>query len=575
MDPRKKLAERLKYAVGLESAIKRERVDRFHFRKKETDDSLTELRLPIFYFGVLAILFIFLARLFSLTVISGSYNRELADNNRIRLLTIEAARGDILDRNGEVVAFSRRALILEKDQLTSEISENTAKELTDQGLAGEDFEGTLGKIQIEVRRLYPLGEDLAHVLGYVSQVAPEDVIQRGIGASDGIGRLGIESTYDNFLRGKSGKKLVEVDASEKRVSILGTVEGVSGKTIHLTIDSKLQKVAAGALKKQLSKTGSRGGALVVTKVVTGEVLALVSLPSFDPSDIGRFVTSDQKPLFNRAVQGNYPPGSVFKIVSALAGLESGEITKETEIEDVGEFTLGGERFSNWFYNTYGRRDGILKIDRAIGRSNDIFFYRLGEKTGQMPISQMAIKLGLGQKTGIDLGDESLGLVPDEVWKSSSLEEDWYLGDTLHLAIGQGFILTTPIQINSLTAFMAGGSLMKPYLVAKIEPDTTIGPKILGQNLVKDGNFKKVREGMKLACQTGGTGWPFFNAKYSVGCKTGTAEISQGNPHAWFTAFAPYDNSQVAITVLVENGGEGSSVAAPVALEVLDWYFGKK
>ena len=377
------------------------------------------------------------------------------------------------------------------------------------------------------------------------------------------------------MAGENGKRLVEVDAQGKKISVLGKTDPKAGQDIVLAVDASLQKVSFEALKKQAEKAGSKKGAVIVTNPNTGEILALVSLPAFDPVNVGQAIVSEERPLFDRATVGTYPPGSVFKIISALAGLESGKINRDTEIEDVGEFELGGAKFSNWFYNQYGGRDGFLKIDRAIARSNDIFFFRLAERTGLEPIRKMAIKFGFGQKTGIDLSDEGLGLVPDEVWKKATLKEGWFTGDTLHLGIGQGFLLATPMQINSMTAYMASGKLLKPHLAMEIKSGggkVKIEDKVLASNLVSASNFNLVREGMRQACQKGGTGWPFFEAPYIVGCKTGTAEKFEGNPHAWFTAFAPFDRPRVAITVLVEDGGEGSSVAGPVAKEILDWYF---
>jgi len=194
---------------------------------------------------------------------------------------------------------------------------------------------------------------------------------------------------------------------------------------------------------------------------------------------------------------------------------------------------------------------------------------------------MAKKLGFGQKTGVDLPGEAFGLLPDEVWKKSTLKDQWYLGDTLHLAIGQGFMLTTPAQVNLMTSYMASGKIYKPHVVSKIEnlPDGAkpieILPKVMSENLVSSENFDLVRQGMKQACETGGTAFPFFTASYKVGCKTGTAEKALGNPHAWFTAFAPFDDPVISITVIIEDGGEGSAVAAPVAREILDWMYQNK
>lgn len=559
----------------------------YHEDTEKVDDLVKLRRFPIFYLTLVIFIFILLSRLFFLTIVNGQENRELAETNRIKLVPVEAKRGQIVDREGKILADSKVIYFLKKDSQVKEIREEAAKELEKQGLASENFEGEMGQISQEIERDYPLKEASAHVLGYVSSLQEEDLKGNADVSTTGVGgRLGVEATYDSFLRGENGEKLIEVDAVGKKVSILGEKSSHNGRDLHLTIDSALQRKAYELLKTHAEKAGSFRGAIIVQSPNTGEVLALASIPSFDPTDVGKSMTDEKSALFDRATQGNYPPGSIFKIVSALAGLESGKITKDTEIEDVGEFYLGDVKFTNWFYRSYGGKDGILKIDRAIARSNDIFFYKLAQMAGLDAIRQMAIRLGFGQKTGIDLPDESFGLVPDGVWKESTLDTIWYPGDTMHLAIGQGFMLATPLQINVMTSYVTSGKLTKPYLVSEIEgqgldesvskaESIKIESITRGEDLVNSGDLNLVREGMKQACETGGTAWPFFNASYKVGCKTGTAEKELGNPHAWFTVFAPYDNPQVSLTVIIEDGGEGSSVAAPVARELLDWYFQRK
>lgn len=565
------------HLLGADSAISSERVGRFKFSPDLESDEEDQARTKIFALLVFIIVCALLLRLFYLQVVAGSQNRVLADNNRIRLVGIVAPRGKIFDRNGQVLASSSRIFWLENEEDKKQINSGQKEDLEAQGLASENYAGSLGQIYEEVVREYTLGEAAAHVLGYISRVQKEDLAKNSnLGLQDLVGRAGIEETYGDFLAGTSGKKLVEVDASGKKVAILDEVPAKEGTSVHLTIDARLQKVAYEALRKGAQKVGTNRGAIIVASPLTGEVLALASLPSFDPNNVGSVTNDPQRPLFNRAVLGNYPPGSIFKIVSALAGLESGKITAETEIEDVGEFYLGDVRFSNWYFTIYGRKDGVLKIERAIARSNDIFFYRLAGETGLEAVRKMAIALGFGQRTGIDLPSEDFGLVPDETWKKSTFNLPWFGGDTLHLSIGQGFMLATPMQISSLVNFMASGELTRPYLVRQIDSPkiSKINPKVIGKNLVSDANFKLVREGMRQACQSGGTGWPFFGAAYTVGCKTGTAEKAQGNPHAWFSAFAPFEGPQISVTVLVEDGGEGSTVAGPIAREVLDWWFGQ-
>ncbi len=543
--------------------------------------AVSHSRIYLFYLVSFLILLVFVARLFVLTAVAGSKNRDLADNNRVKLIKVEAPRGRILDRYGKVLAQSKTVFLLKKGDGTREVGSDEAKRLTQSGQAGEYFEGSAGRIVRDEQRKYWLGDAAAHVLGYTSAVqAEEKAKDKSIDTTNSRGRLGIEAVYDSFLTGKVGKKLVEVDASGNNISLIGEEEAKSGRDLTTTIDGDLQKIAYESLAKYTGLTGGRKGAIVVENPQTGEILALASAPSFSPENIAAAVADRDLPFFNRAVQGTYPPGSVFKIVTSLAGLESGEINQNTEFDDVGQINVGGQTFSNWLFTEYGRVDGLIKIERAIARSNDIFFYKAGQKTGVDQMKKMAVKLGYGQKTGIDLPDESYGLIPDEVWKKSTVGEDWFTGDTLHMAIGQGFILTTPVQVDGVTSFVASGKLTKPFLVSKIgsglgSGEISFSTKVLGEGLVKSENLDFVRNGMNMACELGGTGVPFFNAKYKVACKTGTAEEAGGESHAWFTVFAPREKPQIAIAVVVERGGQGSAVAAPVAKEVVDWWMANR
>ena len=410
-------------------------------------------RLFVFYIASFIILLIFLGRLFHLTVIAGSENRNLAESNRIKLIEREANRGVIYDRRGNALARSANVYLLTGDGEVKEITREQAEQLEYEGLASENFEGDLGTISPEVKREYSLREAAAHVLGYTSEVQEGDLKENGsLSPVQSIGRLGLEQNYNNFLTGKVGKKLVEVDTFGKKVSILGEQESVSGQDIRTTLDGQLQEKAYEALNKQAGLVATKKGAVIVQNPNTGEVLALASVPSFDPEDIGKSVADLEKPFFNRVTQGSYPPGSVFKIVTALAGLESGQIDENTEIEDVGEFELGGSKFSNWFFNKYGKTDGVIKIQKAIARSNDIFFYRVAERIGLKTLRDMAKNLGLGQKTGIDLPAEISGFVPSREWKKSTKGLNWFIGDTYNLSILQGdffFWEQKRVQLNGI------------------------------------------------------------------------------------------------------------------------------
>ena len=306
---------------------------------------ISPLKLFIFYPLVVLILFILLGRLFMLTIVNGEKNRQIAESNRIRLVEIPAERGKIFDRRGRILADSRTVYFLKKGLQKTEMSQETAKELEASGLAGENFEGELGQILPEVERSYPWGEVTAHILGYVSPVESQDLQNgRRLSGQNKVGRLGTEATYDDFLQGKNGQKIIEVDAIGKKVSILQKQDQVAGRDIHLTIDLNLQKVVFEVLKKHATKAGSSRAAAIVEDPKSGEVLALVSYPSFDPANVSDFLQDKNKPLFNRAVLGTYPPGSIFKIVTALAALDSGKITGESETnEEKEEKSLDKER----------------------------------------------------------------------------------------------------------------------------------------------------------------------------------------------------------------------------------------
>jgi penicillin-binding protein 2 len=562
-------------------------------------------RSPFVFFIVLflgmAVLF---ARLFEVTLIKGKQLRELSIENRIREDKVTAARGIIYDRNGE--------------QLVRNIPLFESK---DGNLYFEQFPSSNSSLLREsITRQYMYGELFAHVLGYVGEASEEEIKDqrselknsgKELESGDTVGKVGVEKTYDELLRGKDGKQLQEVDAAGTVVRTLGKVDPASGRPLTLSLDLELQKAAAAGLK-------DKKGAVVVTVPQTGEVLALYSSPSFDPNSFirmqgtGAILSDSAQPLFNRSISGLYPPGSTFKIVIGLAALETGAISRETQIEDTGILQVGQFSFGNWYYLQYGRKEGIVDIIKALKRSNDIFFYKTGEALGIEKLSQWAKKMGIGISTGIDIPGEMVGIMPDPA--SRKLRgENWYLGDTYHVSIGQGELLTTPLEVNTWTNVIANkGKLCKPKVVLAKDQRSKIKDQSNCDDLnLKKDNIELIREGMKEACATGGTGWPFFNfsvpegsvaslsgrlivdnldffdspaatssAKKAIGipvaCKTGTAEHGDATtvPHAWFTAFAPVHNPQLSVTVLVEEAGEGSNVAAPIAKKIFETWFSK-
>lgn len=492
-----------------------------------------DVRFRLFYLIFGGVFLIIFGRLVFLSGFMGGYYRSLALDNKTAEKKVLAQRGRILDRNGKVLAES----------------------LNEGGV---------------FVRFYPFGEITAHVVGYVN--------------SDNKGVIGLENYYDGELSGVAGENLLETGALGTTTEV-ARKEALVGKDIKTNIDFDLQKEAYLILKKTLEELDLNEGVVIVSKI-NGEILSLVSLPSFDTnlftgslkrgeagggySDIKQVLTDEvNKPLFDRAISGAYAPGSVYKLVPAVAGLSEGVINGSFSVNDEGEIKVGEERFGNWYFDQYGRVEGEVNVVRALARSNDIFFYKLGEKLGEDRLILWSRKLGLGSKTGIDLAGEVLGLVPDPLWRERTLGSRWYLGNTYHMAIGQGDLMTTPMQINRMTAAVVSGKLCQ----AKIKSGENGQCQDLG---IKDVDRELILEGMKRACSRGeaydGTAFTFFDLKETVYCKTGTAQQGgeKSNPHAWMSVVVPDGDNDVVVTVMLPAGGEGSKVAGPVARKIVDY-----
>lgn len=545
-----------------------------HFVGSKDPGRRTMFVVSFFCMGIFFILL--LIKLFNLTVVKGNYYHRLSESNRIREVPIEPKYGEIRDRKGFLLAENKEPPL-----------SSTA-----------DF--------IRSERVYYFPEETAHIIGY-RQIADKkdltvDLCPRKLIQNERVGKKGIEKLLDCDLRGIPGKKLVEVNASGKNEGVIAVVPPINGKTVRLALDIELQRAAYTALK-------NRRGAVIVMKPSTGELLAFVSSPSFDPSSFERgdmkideIFNNKEKPLLNRITEGLYPPGSIFKPILASGGLEDKTLTESTIIQDDGFVMAGKLRFGNWYFLEYGKTEGSVNLIKALQRSNDIFFYKLGEKMGPERIQSWSEKFGLG--TLVDIGfEEAEGTLPSPFWKSEVLKENWYLGDTYNYSIGQGYLLTTPLQMaNALSPFANNGYQCKPQLLKSAPPECKKLP-------LHQETLNLIKEGMKRACSPGGTGWPLFDFKirnlearkqklegisedkkasveaaldrnpaYSIpiqiACKTGTAEshAKSGKPHAWIYVFAPFENPEIAITVLVEEGGQGSDIAAPIAKEILKTYF---
>ncbi len=574
-----------------------------HFKKSQDDEWIDTLipnynprfeeqfgqrpwRITYFYVICFGLFFVLFLRLFHLQIIQGKENRELANGNRVQIKVIHATRGVIFDRNGKILAANSPAFRLyDSDHKKARlISREEALELE----VKNDPQSS--SLEVDSQRKYPMGEKLAHVVGYVGEISQDnlkDPQYKNYRQGDRIGQAGIETQYEKVLRGTDGGEIIEVDSQGKKLRTLRINPPIPGQNIYLTIDADLQDKIYQELIRALPKVSSCCGATVAIDPLSGQVLALVSLPSFDPNiftnpvddtAISQILSRSDSPLLNRAIGGTYPPGSTFKIVSSLAAIGSGKINPETTVEDSGVIYLGNFKFSNWYFNEYGKVEGPVNLLKALQRSNDIYYYEVGRIIGVDSLTLWARKLRLGTSLGIDLPGEQVGLVPDDAWKRKTFGEVWYPGDTLHMAIGQGFVLTTPLQILGITSFIAGsGNLYKPQLILKItQEQNTVSEfkaKVLVTNITEGSKIKLIKTGLKLVPKFGGTAWPFFSFPVPTAGKTGTAEFgdSKNRTHAWYTSFAPADDPKIAMTVLVEAGGEGSTVAAPIAKEVYRWY----
>lgn len=552
------------------------------------------------------------ARIADLQLVRGSYFRSLSDGNRIRRVPLRAPRGEIVDRNGKPLArntpvyklaqFSSGGIVTK----TEELSREEALKIQSLGQEASDPSRNLAGLLVDIKREYPLGAAGAHLIGYVSEANPEEIGQMANDKcqmsnnnaqvyilGDLVGRMGIEKQYDCILRGIDGEELIEVDTRGRLVRRLGRRDPVPGKTIKLAIDADLQNdaynalVSAPALTKSVGGASFEGGevargAFVAQNPTNGEILALVSVPSFDPSTIARdynHLANDKNlPLFNRAVSGAYNPGSTFKIVTSAAGLEDGKIDKDFKYKDEGILTVktawGSFSYTNWYFTQYGKTEGEIGIVRALTRSTDTFFYKVGELVGPDRLAFWAQKFGYGAKTGIDLPGEVIGLMPTPDWKIKTKGESWFLGNTYHMAIGQGDVVASPVQVNQMTEIVAsGGKLCRPKVV-QVGQAGQVDQGCVGVGLEQD-TLDAIKEGMIGACSTGGTAFPFFGFSPKMACKTGTAQTIESRTHAWFTAFGPIDEGAgqlIVATAVLEDAGEGSRVAAPVVRQALQGWF---
>ncbi len=554
-----------------------------------------------------------------LQIYQGEYYAGLADGNRIRIVPSMAPRGTFYDRNGELLVTNRPGFSVSLLPLTAPISDDVIDRLSDllkvptdeiktkiAGHSGfnpiriktdvtpdivsiiEEQKSQYPGVVIEVTpiRDYILKQEGAHTFGYVSEINDtelEKMKDEGYKSGDIIGKFGLEKVYDKELRGENGGQQVEVDVSGKPVQILGRKEPIPGDDLELTIDINLQQAAEKAVDEQLTQIGAHAAAAVVMNPQTGEILAMVSRPAFDPNLFAHGISSKDwnqlnnnpyHPMDNKTITGEYPPGSTFKIVTGTAALTEGVVTPDEQIFDSGH---------HWIIpkgNADGEALGWLNFRTALAHSDNVYFYEMGNRLGIDRLEKYARMFGLGAKTGIDLPYEATGLVANRRYKEKNFDDgEWYLSETFDAAIGQGFNLVTPLQAAMVMGEIAAdGKRYKPHVVNRIiAPDGSVvkdfQPELLSQLDVPEEDIKLVQDGLHDVTKYGTAASSFRGFTVDIAGKTGTAENSQGRDHGWFVAYGPFDNPNIVVAVIVENGGYGSQSAVPIGRKILEAAFG--
>ncbi|NLT35041.1 MAG: penicillin-binding protein 2 [Gaiellales bacterium] len=605
-----------------------------------SDDPSTGLRLGMILLGVLLMFSVLVFRLWFLQVLSGDQYVSLADDNRTRTVELEAPRGLIYDCNGKVLVGNRAGLSVGVLPMELRNEANVIPRLASLlGMPAEDLAKKIGEAKRDPYRVTVLAEDVpetptvayleehslefpgirveksylrnygrpafaAHILGYVGEISEEGMNQerfRSLPAGSIVGKEGLEYTYDSYLRGINGSRTVEVDYQGRAKRLLDTVRPTAGHNVVLTIDSTIQEVAERAIKEEgidrahaAGFKEAAGGAVIALDPRSGEILALTSYPDYDPTIFVNGLSAKEntalsaedahQPLTNRATMGLYPPASTFKAFITTAALQLGLVDRDTVFNCPGTFSFSGQVLRCW--NPDGHGD--VNLVEAIMESCDIYFYNLGllfnEQTTGMQIQATARRFGFGQATGIDLPGESLGLVPDDVWKAArgATEEDklWMPGDDVNLSIGQGNLLVTPLQLAvAYSAIANGGKVMTPRLAKSVtDGEGTVIHEFTSEVVrdleLDDPTYDPLYEGLRLVTgETLGTAYSAFAGfPIQVAGKTGTAEKLPEADYAWFVGYAPADAPEIVVVALVEQGGHGSSVAAPVVRRVMEVYF---
>jgi penicillin-binding protein 2 len=599
------------------------------------DPGQFKYKFKMLFIIVAVALSLLVMRLWYVQVIKGDELRQRSENNSVRLRKIKPMRGLIMDDGRRVLVENQPSFdivfIPNRTKDIRKVIEKIKELYTERSLTFPSLSSLPGRVkpfvpvllernvsmeklavvethalelpgvvtEVTPIRQYINGEMTSQIIGFTGEISREELERNTTGkfsSGDIIGKFGIEKFLDSHLRGKSGAEQIEVNVAGKEIRSLGRIPAAPGDNVVLTIDSALQEAAWTAL-------GNRAGAVAVLDPRNGAVLALVSSPSFDsnlftgrisPEDWDTLSNDPRHPMENRSISGQYPPGSTYKIVVAAAALEEGLITPETTFHCNGTFELGNRIFRCW----QAKGHGNVNLHRAIVESCDVYFYNLGKMLGVDKIATYARAFGLGAPLGIDLPREKGGLIPTKQWKLSQLRQPWQMGETISLAIGQGFNLVTPIQLANAYATLAnGGTLYRPRLVKQLESSyghvtKVFGPEKQGVLPVSPQNIEIINRALwGVVNEKGGTGGILKRPEQDVCGKTGTAQViglpqdekvrktkrvsADFRDHALFVCFAPYGNPEIVVAVILENAGHGGSAAAPVARKVIDTYFSRK
>jgi penicillin-binding protein 2 len=593
------------------------------------EQPLSRKTFTFYWAFVCLILFILGGKAFALTVIDGAKYQDTSTRNSLRALVIPAPRGTIFDRFGKPLVYNVPSidLVATASDLPADEGERTAlkERLMEFDIERSFLDQTFDVLVPKSNQSVPLKEQLsqeetlrflgqrekfpgislfktthrdyidstifAHLMGYEGKIKPEELLENpDYLLTDSIGKQGIEKSYESSLRGVHGYQQAQVDSLGRVTRELGVVSPVAGNDLILNIDMDLQKKIYDSLEANLSKNDLKKAAAVAIDPRNGAIRAMVSLPSFDNNlfangisqdDYSLLANDEARPLFNRALAGEYPPGSTIKPVLAAAALSENIIDPEYEIESRGGINVGSFFFGDW------KAHGFTDIRRAIAVSSDVYFYSIGGGYGG--INGLGIErmkkyenlFGYGERSGIDFPSEADGFIPTPTWKKEKIGERWYIGDDYNSSIGQGYITATPLQVlNSIAAIANGGTLYEPRIGSQIKSQdgkiTSIESKIIRQGFIKPEILKIVQEGMRETV-TDGTAQILKELPVEVAGKTGTAQFGADNKtHGWFVSYAPYTSPELALIVLVEGQGtEETYNAVPVTKEVYEWYFARE